>query len=54
MEPHLDDDILDAFKEFAPSSAYLMGFDDYAGMLFIPSQENIDAALEGPRIEGQG
>ncbi|MDV3278575.1 MAG: hypothetical protein LYZ69_08975 [Nitrososphaerales archaeon] len=49
MASHLDDEILDSFKEFAPSSAYLMGFDDYAGKLFIPSQENVDAALRKVR-----
>jgi hypothetical protein len=49
MEPHLDEVILDAFKEFSPSSAYLMGFNDYAGKLFIPSQANVDSALRKVR-----
>jgi len=45
MDSTLDDEILDAFKALSPSTAYLMGFNEYAGKLFIPSQENVDAAL---------
>jgi hypothetical protein len=41
----LDDQIMDFVKEVNPSGAYLMGFDDYAGKLFIASQANIKAAL---------
>jgi hypothetical protein len=45
MAISLDDEIMESYKEFSPSSAYLIGFDEYAGKLFIPSQENVDAAL---------
>jgi hypothetical protein len=41
----LDDQIMDFLKEVSPSGAYLMGFNDYAGKLFIASQENVNAAL---------
>ena len=42
----LDDQIMDLVKEINPSAAYLIGFDEYAGKLFIASRENIDGALE--------
>jgi hypothetical protein len=42
----LDAQILEFSKEINPSGAYLMGFDEYVGKLFIASEENIDAALE--------
>ena len=41
----MDEEIMQAFKEIAPSSAYLVGFNEYAGKLFIPSKKNIDGAL---------
>jgi hypothetical protein len=41
----LDAQILDFMKEVNPSGAYLMGFNERAGKLFIASQENVDAAL---------
>jgi hypothetical protein len=45
----LDDQIIDIMKEVSPSGAYLMGFNDYAGKLFVASQANIDAALKKVR-----
>jgi hypothetical protein len=41
----LDNKIMDLVKEIAPSDAYLMGFNDSAGKLFIASKKNIAAAL---------
>lgn len=41
----IDAQILDFVKEVNPSGAYLMGFNENAGKLFIASQANIDAAL---------
>jgi hypothetical protein len=41
----LDAQIMDLVKEVNPSGAYLIGFDEYAGKLFIASRANIDAAL---------
>jgi hypothetical protein len=41
----LDSEIMDFAKELNPSTAFLIGFDEYAGKLFIASQENIRAAL---------
>jgi hypothetical protein len=41
----LDAQILDLVKEINPSGAYLMGFNEYAGKLFIASKRNIDSAL---------
>jgi hypothetical protein len=45
----LDEQILDFVKEISPSGAYLMGFNDYAGRLFIASEANINAALKKVR-----
>jgi hypothetical protein len=45
----LDSEILDFVKEVSPSAAYLMGFNDYAGKLFVASKRNIDAALKRVR-----
>jgi hypothetical protein len=47
--PRLDDDIVALWKELSPSSAYLLGWDEFAGMLFIPSEQNIKDALERVR-----
>jgi len=41
----LDDEIMDAVKKFSPSGAYIIGFNEYAGKVFVPSKENISAAL---------
>jgi hypothetical protein len=40
----LEQAMLQAFKEMSPSTAYLIGFDDYAGKFFIPSKANITTA----------
>ena len=40
-----DSEIIESLKPLSPSAAYLMGFNEYAGKLFIPSRTNIDAAL---------
>jgi hypothetical protein len=45
----LDAQIMDFVKEVSPSGAYLMGFNDYAGKLFIASQQNVNAALKKVR-----
>ena len=45
----LDNQIMDFVKEINPSGAYLMGFDDYAGKLFVASEENVSAALRKVR-----
>ena len=45
----LDDQIMDLLKDIMPSSAYLMGFNDHAGKLFIPSEANINLALKKVR-----
>jgi hypothetical protein len=47
--PRLDDDIVALWKELSPSSAYLLGWDEFAGMLFIPGEQNIKDALERVR-----
>ncbi|QQG48634.1 MAG: hypothetical protein HY247_07845 [archaeon] len=41
----LDSQILDFVKEVSPSGAYLMGFNDYAGKFFVPSDANLGAAI---------
>lgn len=41
----VDSQIMDLVKEITPSGAYIMGFDAYAGKLFIASKENIRASL---------
>lgn len=45
----LDSQIMDFVKEVNPSGAYLMGFNDYAGKLFIASQKNVNSALKKVR-----
>lgn len=45
----LDSQILDFVKEVNPSGAYLMGFNDYAGKLFIASEANVRASLRKVR-----
>jgi len=44
-----DSEIMALVKEINPSGAYVMGFNDYAGKLFIASRENVDAGLEKVR-----
>ncbi len=41
----LDLEILETYKELNPSAAFLLGFNEYAGKLFIPSSGNIRDAL---------
>ena len=41
----LDLEILETYKDINPSAAFLLGFNQYAGKLFIPSTENIQGAL---------
>ena len=56
MPRSLDDDIVALWKELNPSGAYLLGWDEYAGTLFIPSEQNIKEALEkvrGSEAEGR-
>ena len=45
----LDAQIMELVKEINPSGAYLMGFNEYAGKLFIASKENVDSALRKVR-----
>ena len=45
----IDNQIMDFVKEVMPSGAYLMGFNDYAGKLFIASEANINVALKEVR-----
>jgi len=45
----LDDEIIQLWKELNPSGAYTGGFEEYAGELFIPSEENLRSALERVR-----
>ena len=41
MDKSLDDEIVELWKELSPSGAYTAGLEEYAGKLFIPSEENI-------------
>ena len=45
----IDNQIMDFVKETNPSGAYLMGFNDLAGKLFIASEANLRAALKRAR-----
>ncbi len=45
----LDAQIMDFVKKVNPSGAYLMGFNEYAGKLFIASDANVRAALKEVR-----
>ena len=45
----LESQITDFLKESNPYGAYLVGFNEYAGKLFIASEENISAALRKAR-----
>ena len=45
QKANLDDEILGMVKEFSPSGAYIIGFNECAGRVFVPSKENIEAAL---------
>jgi hypothetical protein len=41
----LEDEIMEAVKEISPSGAYIIGFNECAGKMFIPSAENISKVL---------
>ena len=41
---NLDSEIIQVLNEIGPADAYLMGFDEYAGRLFIGSSTNVRAA----------
>jgi hypothetical protein len=45
----VDSEIMDLVKEISPSAAYLMGFNEFAGRLFIASEENVKEALRKVR-----
>jgi hypothetical protein len=45
----LDTEIMEFYKEGNPSGAYVLGFNDYAGKLFVMSQKNIKTALKRVR-----
>jgi len=45
----MDAQIIDFLKESNPYGSYLVGFNEYAGKLFIASEENIRAALQKAR-----
>ncbi len=45
----LDTEILETYKELNPSGAFILGFNDYAGKLFIPSKGNLREALRRVR-----
>ena len=45
----LDNEIVRLWKELTPSGAYLLGWDEYAGKLFIPSEQNIADAIQKVR-----
>lgn len=44
-EAELDQEILEVLKEMSPSTAYLVGFGDYAGRVFVPSKANVNRVL---------
>jgi hypothetical protein len=46
---NLDSEIMDFVKEVSPSGAYLVGFNDYAGKLFVASEANVEEALRNVR-----
>lgn len=49
MDKSLDNEIITLWKELSPTGAYSLGWNEYAGKLFIPSEQNIEAALERVR-----
>lgn len=44
-----DAQVMGLVKEINPSGAYLMGFNEYAGKLFIASEDNVESALSKVR-----
>ena len=49
MASKLDSAVLEVYKESNPSTAYLLGFDEYAGRVFVPSEENSRRAVRKVR-----
>ncbi len=49
MERSLDKEIIQLWKDLSPSGAYIVGWNDCAGRLFIPSEQNLKGALERVR-----
>ncbi|MDA4128560.1 MAG: hypothetical protein OK422_03780 [Thaumarchaeota archaeon] len=45
MAVPLDEQILGLYKELYPSEAYLMGFREYAGKVFIPTRKSLSTGL---------
>ena len=45
----LDREIMEFVKDVSPSGAYIMGFNECAGKLFIASEANVNAALRRAR-----
>jgi hypothetical protein len=42
----VEEEIFELWKELTPSSAFTAGLDNYAGKLFVPTEENVKRALE--------
>jgi len=42
----IEEEIFELWKELTPSSAFTAGLDNYAGKLFVPTEENVKGALE--------
>jgi hypothetical protein len=42
----LDNEIVELWKNLSPSGAYLLGWNEYAGKLFIPTDQNLKDALQ--------
>ncbi len=49
MYKSLDNEIIALWKDLSPSGAYILGWNEYAGRLFIPSEQNLKGALERVR-----
>jgi hypothetical protein len=49
LDKSLDNEIVALWKDLSPSGAYTLGWDEYAGRLFIPTEQNIKSALERAR-----
>ena len=49
MERSLDREIIQLWKDLSPSGAYIVGWNECAGRLFIPSEQNLKSALERVR-----
>ncbi len=42
----IEEEIFELWKELTPSSAFTAGLDNYAGKLFVPTEENVKRMLE--------